>query len=146
MTGAEHYREAQRLLGEAAANEVGETFRADVHATLALAAATALSTTHKFVGDSAEVTDWARAIQPTALAHPAKAVDDQRPEFWPPQPGQIWQDRNKDRWICTATPSTTPYLVCVARQGDDSAEEIWDLYGPMTFIQSMDPTEVECPF
>lgn len=69
-----------------------------------------------------------------------------RPEFWPPQPGQIWQDRNKDRWICVGTPSQTPYLTCLAHMADDSAEEIWRVHGPMSFVTSTDPTEVECPF
>jgi len=69
-----------------------------------------------------------------------------RPEYWPPEPGQIWQDRNKDRWIGTGTPNTTSYLVCLARQADDNAEEIWRLYGPMTFVQSVETTETEVPF
>jgi hypothetical protein len=71
---------------------------------------------------------------------------DYRPEYWPPQPGHIWQDRNQDRWIGTATPHPTSYLVCLARQADDNAEEIWRLYGPMTFVQLVAPTEEECPF
>jgi len=118
---------------------------AQTHAALAMAAANALVVTSQYVGDSDEVTDWARAVQPTSRAG-GRAGRDERPEFWPPQPGHIWQDRDKDRWICTGTTSKTPYLVCVARQGDDSAEEIWRLHGPMTFICATDPTEVECPF
>lgn len=69
------------------------------------------------------------------------------PENWPPQPGQVWQDRNKDRWVCAGTnPSNTPYLVCIARQADDSAEEILRQHGPMTLVHSFQPTEEECPF
>lgn len=70
-----------------------------------------------------------------------------RPEFWPPQPGQIWQDRNGWRWVCAATGNpTASYLVCLAQQADDSAEEVWRLFGPMTLVSTVDPTEQECPF
>lgn len=65
-----------------------------------------------------------------------------RPEFWPPQPGHIWQDRNKDRWVGAGS----GYLVCLAAQADDSAEEIWRCFGPMTFVQCVSPTEEEVPF
>lgn len=65
-----------------------------------------------------------------------------RPEFWPPQPGHIWQDRNKDRWVGAGS----GYLVCLAARADDSAEEIWRCYGPMTFVQCVSPTEEEVPF
>jgi hypothetical protein len=48
MTGPEHYREAERLLGEAVETHDGQPAdtclaRAQVHATLALAAANALT-------------------------------------------------------------------------------------------------------
>ncbi|GAA2361052.1 hypothetical protein Cme02nite_38590 [Catellatospora methionotrophica] len=41
---------------------------AQIHATLALAAATALNSTHHYVGDSREITEWARIAQPDAMA------------------------------------------------------------------------------
>jgi hypothetical protein len=70
---------------------------------------------------------------------------DWRPEYWPPQPGHIWQDRNGDRWIGAGAPRSG-YLVCLARMGDDNCEEIWRVHGPMTFVQCISPTEEEVPF
>lgn len=67
-----------------------------------------------------------------------------RPPEWPPHPGQVWQDRNGDRWICTAAPHR--YLTCLTRQADDSAEEIWRLFGPLTFIQAIPTRDEEAPF
>lgn len=67
-----------------------------------------------------------------------------RPEYWPPKPGHVWQDRNKDRWI--GAPGGNGYLVCLASRADDSAEEIWRLFGPMTFVQCVSPSEEEVPF
>lgn len=72
MNGAEHFRGAERLLDQA--NDTADTedaasciARAQVHATLALAAATALNTTVAHVGRSEEITDWGRIVQPEAL-------------------------------------------------------------------------------
>lgn len=50
MTGAQHYKEAERILGETGAQKP-EVQLALVHATLALAAATAIS------GDNADYPD-----------------------------------------------------------------------------------------
>ncbi len=69
-----------------------------------------------------------------------------RPLMWPPQPGSMWQDRNGDRWICTQSSGNHPYLVCIAKQADDAAEEIWRRYGPLTFVHHIPPTFKECPF
>lgn len=69
---------------------------------------------------------------------------DWRPEYWPPQPGHIWQDRNKDRWIGTG--GNSGYLTCLSRVADDNAEHIWAHHGPMTFVQCVSPTEEEVPF
>ncbi|NUT52381.1 MAG: hypothetical protein HOV94_34570 [Saccharothrix sp.] len=74
MNGVEHYTQAEELLRIAA--KLGDihpsvpvvTATAQVHATLALAAATALTSTHHYVGDSREITAWAHAIQPDAMA------------------------------------------------------------------------------
>ncbi|MFF2383680.1 hypothetical protein [Streptomyces sp. NPDC058108] len=67
MTGPEHYLEAQRLLGEAAANGAEGTYfvrpenlaAAQAHATLALAAASALPTGGAGASSRQE---WVRAI------------------------------------------------------------------------------------
>lgn len=69
-----------------------------------------------------------------------------KPPEWPPVPGQVWQDRNGDRWICTRTPGNVPYLVCIAKQSDDGAEEIWRLYGPLTLHKWIVPNAEEPPF
>lgn len=71
-----------------------------------------------------------------------------RPEQWPPGPGDIWQDRNGDRWICTRIKpgDNSGYLTCIARQADDSAEEIWRLYGPMKRHTFIPPNVEEPPF
>lgn len=76
MHGAEHYEAAERLLSKAlllrsdsdstpadpgAAHLVAA---AQVHATLALAAATALPTVVEYVGDVVETTEWAVAVGP----------------------------------------------------------------------------------
>lgn len=74
MNGAEHYAEAERLLRAGAQlsdihpSRPVVTATAQVHATLALAAATALTSTHHYVGDSREITEWARIAQPDAMA------------------------------------------------------------------------------
>lgn len=74
MNGAEHYQEAERLLrvagllAEIHPSRPVVTATAQVHATLALAAATALNSTHHYVGDSREITEWAHIAQPDAMA------------------------------------------------------------------------------
>lgn len=67
-----------------------------------------------------------------------------RPPQWPPQPGQVWVDRDGQRWIATRT-GGVPYLVCIAKQADDSAEEIWRTHGPLAFVQFIAPTNEEEP-
>ncbi len=78
MKGHEHYLEAERLIERAdawlehAALENGEAdavagfhmamAHAQVHATLALAAATAMPDVSRFMGDSDRVTDWGHAV------------------------------------------------------------------------------------
>jgi hypothetical protein len=87
MTGPEHYSEAERLLTEAAAIEVSDddpaslpyVARAQVHATLALAAATALNPTGEdFVPDRnwTEFSAWARvcAVSPPIDEELARAA------------------------------------------------------------------------
>lgn len=82
MNGAEHYAEAERLLRVAAQlNDIHPsrpvvTATAQVHATLALAAATALTATHHYVGDSQEVTEWGRLVQAGAFTTPSPCAGD----------------------------------------------------------------------
>lgn len=60
MTGPEHYREAERLL--ATGSQAAER-RAQVHATLALAAATALPAAQAYYGDESNaVRQWAMEV------------------------------------------------------------------------------------
>jgi hypothetical protein len=71
-----------------------------------------------------------------------------RPIGWPPKPGEIWEDRAGDRWICLrhhTNPAAGSYLTCVARQADDNAEEIWRLFGPLHHVQFVAPTTGEEP-
>jgi hypothetical protein len=81
MTGPEHYREAERLLGMAhrftygdgADATVGAALAAEAqaHATLALAAATAGQLADRYVGDGNHIDYWRTALgdrrMPTTL-------------------------------------------------------------------------------
>lgn len=67
------------------------------------------------------------------------------PVGWPPSPGEVWEDRGGDRWVCTRTAGKHAYLVCLARMADDSAEEIWRNHGPMTRVALVAPTKDEEP-
>lgn len=68
MTGPEHYREAERLLARAADSTTydeaaGITAQAQVHATLALAAATAIPADVRYYGpDSTADREWAGVL------------------------------------------------------------------------------------
>jgi hypothetical protein len=60
-SGPEHYREAERLLGVAEEPEVIRLAEAQVHATLALAAATALPAAQRYVGTAGgDDREWAQ--------------------------------------------------------------------------------------
>lgn len=67
-TAHDHYRQAEKALDFANEAEWGsDTERyhlaaAQVHATLALAAASTLDTVTKFMGDSSAVTEWGRIL------------------------------------------------------------------------------------
>lgn len=76
------------------------------------------------------------------LAAPPEAYE--RPEHWPPQPGDTWADRHGNHWVCAH--HAKPYLVCVAFQADDSADEINRRYGPMRFVYRPGAREAEVPF
>ncbi|MET8864630.1 hypothetical protein ABZW11_16970 [Nonomuraea sp. NPDC004580] len=70
MTGPEHYRDAEELLDTAVETHDGQAAdtniaSAQVHATLALAAATALQAALPLIGDDQQVTEWGHAIGAT---------------------------------------------------------------------------------
>lgn len=149
MTGAGHYLHAEALLAQACRRDDDGWFydrsrpenltAAFVHATLALAAATALTVTGKFVGDSPEVTEWAHAIQPDAIKPHRYAGF---PDHWPPRHGDIWQDNSGDRWSCQQDGS----LAGLARKADGAPAEINSVYGPTTLVYRPDATEEGAPF
>lgn len=70
MTGPQHYAEAERLLAVCAGNQRGSrldamcTAAANVHATLALAAATALAACQAAAQPSGELDAWRKALAP----------------------------------------------------------------------------------
>lgn len=69
------------------------------------------------------------------------------PVEWPPHPGDIWQDRNGDRWACSNVGAARhSYLFCLAHPGDDPAEDIWKEYGPMRRVMFVPVNEEEPPF
>lgn len=95
MNGAEHYRESERLLSDASFFRHGQPFtregmamtgaqhaaliaRAQVHATLALAAAQAAPLVDKYVGDHQRITDWAQAIGYSDAAKCSSSIPDRR--------------------------------------------------------------------
>lgn len=81
----------------------------------------------------------------TLTGKPPAALDRRKPKHWPPKPGHIWEDRDGDRWICTTMTGDGSYLTRIGKQADDSAEEIWRLCGPLTFVQHIPPNS-EVPF
>lgn len=72
MNGPEHYREAERLLDEVLGNvtnpmityaeDAAQLAAAQVHATLALTAATVQEAVSLYTGASEDLETWARAI------------------------------------------------------------------------------------
>jgi hypothetical protein len=155
-TGVDHYREAKNLLalsrmrramsgpdvGTAEMAEIADQFmyEAYCHAMLAVAAATALTVTVPIVGDSAEVTDWARAVQPSAGNRRKPA--DYEPEHWPPRHGDIWQDSKGHRWCCQVDGT----LASMVTNSDDFSREILAVYGPLRLVSRPSPIEEEAPF
>lgn len=94
------------------------------------------ATTVRLQSPTAELLSWWR--QQRGDTSPAD-----RPLHWPPRPGSVWQDRNEDRWIGTRTAGNHAYLVCLAKQADDAAEEIWQRFGPLTHVSDVAPTQLE---
>ena len=72
MTGPEHYREAERLLAISSSDNPVTAAEAQVHATLALAAATALNDSGS--GDGLPYPDWSAWIELAGVKKDAAAV------------------------------------------------------------------------
>jgi hypothetical protein len=143
VTGTDRYTDALAHLREAGrpGSVEQELAHAQVNATLALAAATALNVVLPLVGnDHDEVTQWAKLLLPGFPSQSARAYV--WPEHWPPRHGDIWQDRHGDRWACQADLT----LARLEVKADDTAAEIERVYGPMTLVSRPEPREVECPF
>lgn len=143
MPGTDRYTDALTSLREVRPSTLAEHLMyAQVSATLALAAATALRVVVPAYGDNDEVTQWAKLLMPDA--HRRGVVDAHVwPEYWPPRHGDIWQDRHGARWSCQAD-------LTLARlsnpPADDTANEIEGAHGPMALVYRPDPLELECPF
>ncbi|MEV4287413.1 hypothetical protein AB0K40_18055 [Nonomuraea bangladeshensis] len=82
MNGPDHYRDAERAFENAKSYEPGsvqERFQLDAaqyHATMALAAATALQAALPLIGDDQQITDWAKAIGVTFTTPDLVRIDD----------------------------------------------------------------------
>jgi len=64
------------------------------------------------------------------------------PEHWPPQHGDVWQDRAGDRWCCQSDGT----LACLARKADDTPDEIRSVFGPLQLVHRRDASEPVVPF
>jgi len=106
----------------------------------------------EFLTSEVDPAGWHRLLSPTAellsfWRNHAVVEADVYPEDWPPKPGQVWQDRDGNRWACAGTPPRmNSYMFCLAHPGDDPAEEIWRRFGPLHLVMSISPTEEEAPF
>lgn len=56
-----------------------------------------------------------------------------RPEEWPPRVGSVWADRDGDEW----TSPLSGLLVAPRGVHGQDAENIWDWYGPLTFVRNL---------
>lgn len=98
---------------------------------------------------SATTAPWPHEVTQATWVDVVKVVADElgfvqyRPEEWPPKLGSVWQDRDGHRWLCA---HDVGYLWRISSPADDTAEEIWDKYGPMAFVMQIDPTEQEIPW
>jgi len=86
-----------------------------------------------------ELLCWREGIK-IEQAHQRAAEQAKTPEYWPPKPGDTWQDRVGDRWCCQQDGT----LACLAVKGigrpDDTATEIARVYGPMRLVYRPEPT------
>ncbi|GAA2346558.1 hypothetical protein [Dactylosporangium salmoneum] len=112
MSGADRYHDTLLTLGaiHKASKETALTVDqqiavAQVEATLAVAAAVALGVVTPFVGDSQDVTDWARLVASDAVPGGARRQAPALPGYWPPQLGDMWEDGSGDRWVSESSGS-----------------------------------------
>lgn len=150
MSGADRYHDT--LLGLKEIHEASKETPltvdqriavAQVEATLAVAAAVALGVVTPFVGDSQDITDWARLIAADAMVGGRrKPIDAQVwPENWPPQVGDVWQDRHDDCWLF----ESSGVLIRLTGGADDTPAEIHRVYGPLKLERRPAKTN-RCPF
>ncbi|GAB2964120.1 hypothetical protein [Saccharothrix stipae] len=87
MNGAEHYREAERLINgakDAPGAYVHTIALAQVHATLALAAAQAAGPLMEMCGDSNRITEWGEAIGWDDAPERGRPADDEQVTYLNP--------------------------------------------------------------
>lgn len=162
MLGHEHHQEAARLVAQAATlhplqeqHMMTAALRmAEIHAQLAATALAAIQFTHQYLGDSQEITDWAKVVQPDALTIKAKAEQARSDDTWPPRRGDVWSDAQGMKWLAvpvryvSAHPQALDgavYLVCLDRVADDAPDEIRENCGPMRLVSRPYLFE-DCPF
>lgn len=87
---------------------------------------------------TAELLAWWRQSRSAHVAEP--------PEHWPPMPGSVWSDKVGDRWVCVPAFGGKPYLMCLIRPADDSADEILRRFGPLELAQIVPIADEEVPF
>lgn len=132
LSGPQHYREAQALLAQARQIcELGVYYRepmdvsaALAHATLALAAATALVHTVPYVGDSGEITEWARIAQPSGLPPSGDfrpATDTHTTPVWMHECGWTEAHLTDD-----SMPGAARVPITCSRCGDDPDPRSWE--------------------
>lgn len=84
---------------------------------------------------------WSHGV-PAAGSNGGGAAAPVVPEYWPPQPGDIWADRNDNNWACLADGT----LACAAFTADDTAEEVRRAYGEMRLWYRGCATVEKVPF
>lgn len=134
MSGADRYGDAQIMLRDIHKQHPDETLTVDqkialaqVYASLAAAGATALNMLLPLVGDGDDVTDWARLIA-TSTDRGRRYEPKGRPEHWPPQVGDVWQDKHDNQWLFE---SSGVLVRITGGPADDEPNEINHVYGPL---------------
>lgn len=134
MSGADRYGDAGIMLRDIHKQHPDEDLTVDqkiaiaqVHATLAVAGATALNMLLPIVGDGDDVTDWALMVA-TGTPRGRRYVPSVLPEHWPPQVGDVWQDDHDDNWLFE---SSGALVRITGEPADDAPGEINRVYGPL---------------